>query len=166
MSLRMANLNSDLARLKVENRLLRQAVSDAQRHLEIAAKLHEHEFAEKSTMEIRAAIDAAAKALADAPVNLRRSDDERTKGPIPDGPTQRQGQFLAYIREYMLRNEGQAPTHLEFQKFFQLTPPSVNSMLKRLDQKGFIRRIPGRPRAIQLSIDPEFIPELDRPFKH
>jgi hypothetical protein len=150
----------------LENRLLRQAISDARRHLNIAAaKLNELASTKVATMEMSVAIEAAAKALADAPVNPRRSIDERTNGPIPDGPTQRQGQFLAYIQEYMLRNQGLAPTHLEFQRFFQLTPPSVNSMLKRLDQKGFIRRIPGRPRAIQLNIDPELIPELDRSFK-
>ena len=66
----------------------------------------------------------------------------------------------------MLRNQGLAPTHIEFQRFFQLTPPSVNSMLKRLDQKGFIRRVSGMPRAIQLTIDPEHIPKLGRPFKY
>lgn len=158
----MATSKSDLARLKVENELLRQAVSDARRHLEIAAgELQEYELAGK----MRLAIEAAAKALSNAQASPRPSTEEQNSGPVPNGPTQRQGQFLAYIREYMLRYQGQAPTHLEFQRFFQLTPPSVNSMLKRLDQKGFIRRIPGTPRAIQLSIAPQYIPELDRPFK-
>ena len=46
-----------------------------------------------------------------------------------------------------------------------LTPPSVNSMLKRLEARGFISRVPGKARGIQLTIDPEFIPPLDRPFK-
>ena len=46
--------------------------------------------------------------------------------------------------------------------FVNLTPPSVNSMLKRLDQKGFIRRIPGKARAIELTIDSELIPTLDQ----
>jgi hypothetical protein len=39
-------------------------------------------------------------------------------------------------------------------------------MLKRLDQRGFIRRTPGKARAIELTIDPELIPVLDRPFQH
>ena len=157
----MATSKSHVARLKMENHLLRQAISDAQGHLEIAAgELHEHEIAGK----MRLAIDAAANALSNAQASLGPSAEEKLAVPAPEGPTQRQGQFLAYIREYMLRYQGQAPTHLEFQRFFQLTPPSVNSMLKRLDQKGFIRRIPGTPRAIQLNIAAKYIPELDRPF--
>ncbi|MDX2111873.1 MAG: MarR family transcriptional regulator [Verrucomicrobiota bacterium] len=66
----------------------------------------------------------------------------------------------------MLRNHaGVAPTHAQFQRFFHLTPPSVNSMLKRLEQRGFIRRIPHTARAIELVINPACIPPLDRPFK-
>ena len=77
-----------------------------------------------------------------------------------------QGQFLAFIRECMMRNEqGLAPTHAAFQKFFDLTPPSVNSMLIRLEQRGFIRRIPGQARGIQLVIAPNLIPPLERSFK-
>ncbi len=85
---------------------------------------------------------------------------------IPGGPTRQQGQFLAFIREYMMRNEaGVAPRHADFGRFFNLTPPSVNSMLIRLEQRGFIRRLPGQARAIALVINPDWIPPLDRPFK-
>jgi hypothetical protein len=162
----MTASHSNLVELEEENRFLRQSISDAQRHLKIAViKLNEKSVSEDTPMNIGVAIEAAANALANAS-RMRQSNDQETNSPIPDGPTRRQGQFLAYIREYMLRNQGLAPTHLEFQRFFQLTPPSVNSMLKRLDQKGFIRRVSGKPRAIQLTIDPEHIPKLDRPFKH
>jgi repressor LexA len=66
----------------------------------------------------------------------------------------------------MLRNEaGVAPSHADLQRFFNLTPPSVNSMLIRLEQRGFIRRVPPTARAIELILDPEWIPPLDRPFK-
>jgi len=65
-----------------------------------------------------------------------------------------------------MRNEaGMAPSHADLQRFFDLTPPSVNSMLIRLEQRGFIRRIPGKARAITLSIDPKWIPALERPFR-
>lgn len=81
-------------------------------------------------------------------------------------PTRQQGQFLAFIRKYMMRNEhGVAPTHAAFQKFFDLTPPSVNSMLIRLEQRGFIKRTPGQARGIQLIITPDLIPPLERKFK-
>lgn len=86
--------------------------------------------------------------------------------PPKNAPTRQQGQFLAFILEYMMRNEhGLAPTHAAFQKFFNLTPPSVNSMLIRLEQRGFIRRIPGQARGIQLVITPDLIPPLERSFK-
>ncbi|MDP3850436.1 MAG: PDDEXK nuclease domain-containing protein [Luteolibacter sp.] len=81
-------------------------------------------------------------------------------------PTRQQGQFLAFIREYIMRNEqGLAPTRAAFQKFFDLTPPSVNSMLIRLEQRGFIQRKPGQARGIQLVIKPDLIPPLERKFK-
>ena len=38
-------------------------------------------------------------------------------------------------------------------------------MLIRLEQRGFIRRIPGKARAIELAINPDWIPPLDRPFR-
>src|ERR1035441_4946761 len=87
--------------------------------------------------------------------------------PPPRGaPTRQQGQFLAFIREYMMRNQaGVAPSHADFQRFFNLTPPSVNSMLIRLERREFIRRIPGKARAIELAINPDWIPPLDRPFR-
>ena len=45
-----------------------------------------------------------------------------------------QGQFLAFIRAYTMGNyAGVAPSHAEFQRFFDLSPPSVNSMLIRLE---------------------------------
>jgi hypothetical protein len=46
-----------------------------------------------------------------------------------------------------------------------LTAPSVNSMLIRLEQKGFIRRIPRTARAIEITIRPGQLPPLERPFK-
>lgn len=83
-----------------------------------------------------------------------------------DGPTRKQGQFLAFIREYMMRNRfGQAPSHVDLQRFFNLTPPSVNSMLIRLEQRGFIRREPGKARSIEIVVDPELIPPLEGIFK-
>ena len=65
----------------------------------------------------------------------------------------------------MMRNEaGIAPTHAILQQFFNLTAPSVNSMLVRLEKRGFIRRVP-QARAIELTISTDRIPQLDRPFK-
>jgi predicted nuclease of restriction endonuclease-like (RecB) superfamily len=114
------------------------------------------------------------QAVATARANLEARKQEATglgmnsaaTKPPKSAPTRQQGQFLAFIREYMMHNEqGLAPTHAAFQKFFNLTPPSVNSMLIRLEQRGFIRRAPGQARGIQLIITPDLIPPLERSFK-
>jgi DNA-binding MarR family transcriptional regulator len=41
----------------------------------------------------------------------------------------------------------------------------VNSMLMRLEKRGFIQRTPGQARGIQLIITPDLIPPLERSFK-
>jgi hypothetical protein len=120
-------------------------------------KLHE------AVVTARAALERRAEGVGEIPVVPAIT-------PVPkrsaDAPTRQQGQFLAFIREYMMRNQaGVAPTHAAFQRFFNLTPPSVNSMLIRLEQRGFIKRQPGQARGIQLVIRPDHIPPLDRPFK-
>ena len=150
---------------------MRQVITEARQYLDGAAAslqevLDDELFVAETPMEVQAAMEFAANAIEVATRSLHGPTAERSISPIPGGPTRKQGQFLAYIREYMLRNHlGLAPTHAELRQFFNLTPPSVNSMLKRLDQKGFIRRIPGEARAIELTINPELIPPLDRPFK-
>ncbi len=40
-----------------------------------------------------------------------------------------------------------------------------NSMLIRLEQRGFIRRVPHQARGIELTVNPDWIPPLDRPFR-
>jgi repressor LexA len=76
-------------------------------------------------------------------------------------PTQRQGQFLAYIHQYSLVN-GCAPAEADMQRFFQITPPSVHSMVLTLERRGFIRREPGQARSITLIVPPESLPTLQR----
>lgn len=122
----------------------------------------------ETPLEVQSAIESATEAVGVALRRLKstRSEEEAPAASPTGGPTRQQGQFLAFIREYILRNEsGVAPRHADFQRFFNLTPPSVNSMLIRLDQRGFIRRIPGQARAIEITCPPEWIPPLDRPFK-
>ena len=83
-------------------------------------------------------------------------------------PTERQGQFLAYFHQYRLVN-GCAPAEMDMQRFFQITPPSVHSMVLTLERRGFIRRVPGQARSIVLLVPPESLPSLKpiltRPFK-
>ncbi len=41
----------------------------------------------------------------------------------------------------------------------------VTSMLIRLERRGFIRRVLHQARGIKLTVSPDWIPPLDRPFK-
>ena len=74
--------------------------------------------------------------------------------------TYRQGQYLSYIHYYTKVN-GIPPAHADIQRYFGVTPPTVNSMLKRLDEAGLIARIPRQARSIRVLLHPEDIPELD-----
>ena len=154
-------------------RKLRQAITEARGLLSDAAEelrdgLKDELIMPETPLEAQAVMESAVEAIEAA---LRRLDSAApakrpSSAPPPVGPTRQQGQFLAFIREYMMRNEaGIAPSHADFLRFFELTPPSVNSMLIRLEQRGFIRRIPGKARAIELTINPDWIPALDRPFR-
>ena len=75
--------------------------------------------------------------------------------------TARQGQFLAYIHQYGMVN-GCAPAEADMQRSFQVTPPSVHSMVLTLERRGFIRRVPGQARSIALLVPPESLPPLQR----
>ena len=75
--------------------------------------------------------------------------------------TERQGQFLAFIHQYSLVN-GCAPAEADMCRFFQITPPSVHSMVLTLDRRGLIRRAPGQARSITLAVPPESLPPLQR----
>ena len=154
-------------------RQLRQANTEAQSLLREATRrlnevLEDEPILAEIPVEAEAALSSAASAIRAALHCLASAApaQQPSAAPRPGGPTRQQGQFLAFIREYMLRNEsGVAPSHADFQRFFNLTPPSVNSMLIRLEQRGFIRRIPHQARAIELTVAPELIPPLDRPFR-
>jgi DNA-binding MarR family transcriptional regulator len=78
---------------------------------------------------------------------------------MPTKFTPKQGQYLAFIYYYTKLNN-QPPAERDFQTYFQATPPSVHDMILRLEEKGFISRIPGKARSIQLLIDESELPDL------
>ena len=74
--------------------------------------------------------------------------------------TARQGQFLAFIHLYRkLHKRGPAETDLV--KFFRVTPPSVHSMIVKLEELGLLEREPGVPRSARLLIPESEIPPLE-----
>ncbi|WP_239480305.1 hypothetical protein [Parashewanella hymeniacidonis] len=48
--------------------------------------------------------------------------------------TKKQGQYLAFIKMYMKLNKI-PPAHTDFQDYFGVTPPTVNQMIKTLENK-------------------------------
>jgi len=74
--------------------------------------------------------------------------------------TKKQGQYLAFIYYYQKLNRV-APAHTDFQMYFRANPASVNDMLKTLDRKGFINRVPRKARSIELLLERDALPDLE-----
>jgi SOS-response transcriptional repressor LexA len=81
---------------------------------------------------------------------------------MTDRFTEKQGQYLAFIESYMVMH-GRAPAEAEMQRFFGTTPPTIHQMILKLEEEGFISRIPGQLRSIKLLIDADQIPRLKSP---
>jgi repressor LexA len=80
---------------------------------------------------------------------------------LPDGPsdatglTQRQQRILEHLRDFM-EQRGYPPSMREIGEAVGLTSSSsVAHQLKVLEEKGFVRRDPNRPRALEV-----FLPEV------
>ena len=73
--------------------------------------------------------------------------------------TPKQGQYLAFIHSY-IKIHGIAPAETDLQKYFKVTPPSVHSMLNKLEKSGLIKRTPRKARSIELLISRKEIPDL------
>jgi len=73
--------------------------------------------------------------------------------------TDKQGQYLAFIYHYT-KIHRVAPSEVDLQRFFRVTPPSVHQMVVTLEANGFIERVPGQARSIRLLIPFEYLPQL------
>jgi repressor LexA len=74
--------------------------------------------------------------------------------------TPKQGQYLAFIYHYIKIN-GLPPAEADMQRYFRTSPPTVHSMVVRLEQRGFIQRVPGQARSIRVVLPPEQLPNLE-----
>jgi len=85
---------------------------------------------------------------------------------IPSSPrfTDTQGQYLAFIHAYALVN-GRPPAEADIQRFFAVTPPSVHNMIKELERRGLITRVPRQPRSLAVSVPEDELPRLRQPIK-
>jgi DNA-binding MarR family transcriptional regulator len=80
---------------------------------------------------------------------------------MSEQPTEKQGQYLAFISIYITMH-GRAPAEADLQRFFATTPPTVHQMILKLEEKGLISRVSGQARSIKLLIDPADLPRLKR----
>jgi repressor LexA len=104
----------------------------------------------KSRTATPTAVEPAAEAPTDATVH-----DLRDGPPGGDGLTQRQRLVLDTIRT-MVERRGYPPSMREIGEAVGLTSPSsVSHQLETLQRKGFLRRDPNRPRAIELIVPGE-----------
>ena len=78
--------------------------------------------------------------------------------------TETQGQYLAFIHAYALVN-GRPPAEADMRRFFAVTPPSVHSMIKELERRGLITRVPRQPRSIAIVVPEDELPRLRQPIE-
>jgi hypothetical protein len=74
--------------------------------------------------------------------------------------TKKQGQYLSFIYYYTKLNK-KPPAESDFQKYFNVSPPSIHGMIIKLEEKEFISRVRYTPRNIKLLLKRSEIPDLD-----
>ena len=80
---------------------------------------------------------------------------------IPNAPTPKQGQYLAFIHAYtcLMRRP---PAEADMQAYFRVTPPTVHQMVLSLERHGFIQRLPGVSRSIRVLVAVACLPPLEQ----
>ena len=74
--------------------------------------------------------------------------------------TKLQGQYLAFIVAYIKLNR-RPPAEADFQRYFEVTPPSVHNMILTLERHGWIKRTPGQARSIEVLVPTIEVPPFD-----
>ncbi len=65
------------------------------------------------------------------------------------GLTEKQVLILDFVARFS-KEQGYPPTIREIGAFFQIAAPSVLEHLRALEKKGFIRRVPFKPRCLEI----------------
>jgi repressor LexA len=146
LTVKRAQIRMDIA--KVSKQLAGQVVSRVEQANSGSIAIH---FASGSTLVVERRSDGVAAAL-HAPEATR--PPSARSGPQP---TRRQGEYLEFIKKYMLRF-GVAPAESDIQRHFLVSAPSVNQMVRTLERRGLITR--GRdftgqvlPRSIRIVME-------------
>ena len=78
---------------------------------------------------------------------------------MPENFTHKQGQYLEFNYNYTVMH-GVAPAEADMRQFFGATPSTIHQIIVKLDEKGYISRIPRQSRSIELRVDPDELPRL------
>ena len=74
--------------------------------------------------------------------------------------TPRQGQYLAFIYHYTKINR-RPPAEADIQRYFEVSAPSVHSMVLSLEAGGYIERTPGQARSLRVLVPLPDLPPLE-----
>jgi hypothetical protein len=74
--------------------------------------------------------------------------------------TARQGQFLAFIHGFTVKH-GYAPSFEQIGAHFGITAPSVNTMIKTLERRGLLSRLPGVARSLRVLVPAAVLPSSE-----
>lgn len=75
--------------------------------------------------------------------------------------TPTQGRYLAFIHQYISLYR-HAPAESEIAQALYVMPPSVNQMIRALEQRELISRVPGMARSIKILLPEDEIPIWNR----
>lgn len=94
--------------------------------------------------------------------------EPRKARPTNGQPTSRQSEYLAFIQAYTDVHRV-PPSFTDLQEHFRVTPPTVNTMIKTLEARGFLARVPGAPRTLRVLLprgdQPGEIRSVDEPLR-
>ncbi len=74
--------------------------------------------------------------------------------------TARQGEMLAFIHRFTARH-GVAPSFGEIASHFGTSAPSVNGMIKTLERRGLLSRVPGAARSLRVLVPASLLPNSE-----
>jgi hypothetical protein len=75
---------------------------------------------------------------------------------VPAMFTVRQGEYLSFIHSYTTK-VGVSPSFEDIAKHFGTAPPNVNGMIKTLERRGLLSRIPGAARSLRVLVPAEVL---------
>ena len=82
------------------------------------------------------------------------------EGPPPPRYTSKQGQYLSFIY-YNTKIHRGPPAEADLHRYFNVSAPAIHQMIVTLEARGFLERIPGKPRTIRLLLSRDDLPDLE-----